>query len=182
MRLFGRKKKKERIPKTALVLVEEVASAMKVENLLSRAEISAKVVAPPPHLRKGCDLAVEFSIDDIASVERVLNHAHALGYEIAYLSSDDKPADIYRVKRFDDGRYLMVRCANMKITVDTETDKVVNVSGGGCPDVPSLTYYAVGKDVHEAGEVIERKAYSLCGYMLKRAFYRSREWLEEEKC
>lgn len=182
MRLFGRKKKKERTPKTALVLVEEVASAMKVENLLSRAEISAKVVAPPPHLRKGCDLAVEFSIDDIAGVERVLTHAHALVYEIAYLSSEDEPADIYRMKHFDNGRYLMVRCANMKITVDTETNRVVNVSGGGCPDVPSLTYYTVGKDVQEVGEVIEEKAYSLCGYMLKRAFCKSREWLEEERC
>jgi hypothetical protein len=181
MRLFGRKKK-DKISKTALILVEEVASAMKAENLLSRAGIRARVVAPPPHLRKGCDLAVEFSIDDVASVERVLNHAHALEYEIAYLSSGDKPADIYRMKHFDDGRYLMVRCANMKITVDTETNRVVNVSGGGCPDVPSLTYYAVGKDVHEAEEVIEKKAYSLCGYMLKRAFYESKEWLEEERC
>jgi hypothetical protein len=181
MRLFGRKKK-ERTSKTALVLVEDVASAMKAENLLSRVGISAKVVAPPPHLRKGCDLSVEFSIDDIASVERILRRAHDLSYEIAYLSSEDKPADIYRVKRFDNGKYLMVRCANMKITVDTETNRLVNVSGGGCPDVPSLTYYTVGKDVHEAEKVIEEKAYSLCGYMLKKAFYESKELLEAEKC
>jgi len=181
MRLLGRKKK-ERTPKTALILVEEVASAMKVENLLSREGISAKVVAPPLHLRKGCDLAVEFSIDDIARVERVLKRAHALRYEIAYLSSDDKPADIYRVKHFDNGKYVMVRCANMKITVDTETHKVVNVSGGGCPDVPSLAHHAVGKDVHQAKEVIEGKAYSLCGYMLKKALYKSRELLEEKGC
>lgn len=181
MWLFQRKKK-ERLSKAALILVEEVASAMKAENLLSRAGINAKTVAPPLRLRKGCDLAVEFSVDDIARVERALGRARNLRYEIAYLSSGDKPADIHRIKRFENGKYLMVRCANMKITVDTESDKVVNVSGGGCPDVPSLTYHIVGKELHEAGEVIEKQAYSLCGYMLKKAFHRSKELLEEDEC
>jgi hypothetical protein len=32
----------------------------------------------------------------------------------------------------------MIRAANMKLTVDKDTMVIVNISGGGCPDVPYL--------------------------------------------
>jgi hypothetical protein len=45
-----------------------------------------------------------------------------------------EPVDLFHTKDF--GNYLMVRAANMKITIAKEDLKIVNISGGGCPDVP----------------------------------------------
>ena len=53
------------------------------------------------------------------------------------------------------GEYLIVRAANMKRTVEKATGNIINVSGGGCPDVPCLV------PVHEIRQsisyVINRK-------------------------
>jgi hypothetical protein len=59
-----------------------------------------------------------------------------------------EPVSIFHVKDF--GEYLMVRAANMKITVDKRSLKIVNISGGGCPDVPYLAERLVGKTLTEA--------------------------------
>ncbi len=39
----------------------------------------------------------------------------------------------------------MVRAANMKLTIDKASRRIVNVSGGGCPDVPYLAQEMVGQ-------------------------------------
>ncbi|MDZ7761787.1 MAG: hypothetical protein U5L00_16225 [Desulfovermiculus sp.] len=44
----------------------------------------------------------------------------------------------------------MVRAANMKLTVDKETGVIVNISGGGCPDVPYLAREMIGKSLQKA--------------------------------
>jgi hypothetical protein len=77
-----------------------------------------------------------------------------------------KPLELYRAKDF--GRYLMVRAANMKITVDKETTKIVNISGGGCPDIPFLAQEMVGKTLSEAPEPV-MIGFSLCAYSLNMA-------------
>jgi hypothetical protein len=69
------------------------------------------------------------------------------------------------VRKKDFGQYLMVRAANMKMTVDKETKEIVNISGGGCPDVPHLANEMLGKRLRDApnpGEV----GFSLCAYSL----------------
>ena len=78
-----------------------------------------------------------------------------------------KPVDLFKVKELD--RYLMVRAANMKLTVDKETSIIVNVSGGGCPDVPYLAQEMVGKTLMEAPSPREI-GHTLCGYALQLAF------------
>ena len=45
-----------------------------------------------------------------------------------------EPVSLFHVQ--DYGDWFMVRAANMKITVERATGNIVNVSGGGCPDVP----------------------------------------------
>ena len=54
-----------------------------------------------------------------------------------------EPVSLFQTKDFGD--YLMIRAANMKLTVDKKTMMIVNVSGGGCPDVPFLAQEMVGK-------------------------------------
>jgi hypothetical protein len=63
----------------------------------------------------------------------------------------------------------MVRAANMKITVDRRDRRIVNVSGGGCPDVPYLAEMLVGKTLEEA-PAPRTLGRTLCGYALQLAF------------
>jgi hypothetical protein len=63
----------------------------------------------------------------------------------------------------------MIRAANMKLTIDKETLTIVNVSGGGCPDVPYLAQEMVGKSLFEASQPREI-GHTLCGYSLQLAY------------
>jgi len=69
----------------------------------------------------------------------------------------------------DFGKYLMVRAANMKLTIDKNSQIIVNISGGGCPDVPYLAKEMVGKHLYEAPDP-EDMGHTLCGYALKLAY------------
>ena len=61
----------------------------------------------------------------------------------------------------------MVRAANMKLTVDKETP-IVNISGGGCPDVPYLAREMVGKSLVRRPP--REIGHTLCGYALQLAY------------
>jgi hypothetical protein len=57
----------------------------------------------------------------------------------------------------------------MKLTIDKETLLLVNVSGGGCPDVPYLAREMVGRSLAEAPEP-RQIGHTLCGYALQLAY------------
>ena len=63
----------------------------------------------------------------------------------------------------------MVRAANMKLTFEKESQKIVNISGGGCSDVPYLAQEMIGKTLSEAPSPREI-GYTLCAYSLAIAF------------
>ena len=63
----------------------------------------------------------------------------------------------------------MVRAANMKITIEKKTRTIVNISGGGCPDVPFLADQLTGKTLEEAPKPKEI-GHTLCGYALQLAY------------
>ena len=75
--------------------------------------------------------------------------------------------DLFQTKDFGD--YLMVRAANMKITVARDSLRIVNISGGGCPDVPYLAQAMIGKSLAEAPRPREL-GHTLCGYALDLAY------------
>jgi hypothetical protein len=75
--------------------------------------------------------------------------------------------DLFQVKDFGD--FLMVRAANMKLTIEKKTQRIVNISGGGCPDVPFLAYEMVGKTLSESPRPLDI-GHTLCGYALGLAF------------
>ena len=77
------------------------------------------------------------------------------------------PVDLFQVKDF--GEYLMVRAANMKLTIDKDSLEIVNVSGGGCPDVPYLAREMVGKSLNGAPSP-RQIGHTLCGYALQLAY------------
>ena len=77
------------------------------------------------------------------------------------------PVDLFHTKDFGD--YLMVRAANMKITIAKADQRIVNISGGGCPDVPYLAQEMVGKILAEAPRPRDL-GHTLCGYALELAY------------
>ncbi|MEJ2739885.1 MAG: DUF3343 domain-containing protein [Dehalococcoidia bacterium] len=54
-----------------LVLFQEVQQAISAEKVLKAAGYLARLVAPPPELRKGCDLAVEINLVEQPGILRL---------------------------------------------------------------------------------------------------------------
>jgi len=156
-----------------LLIFDNTSEVIRAENILKSHGFNVKVVGPPPHVRKGCDLAIEFPIVETMGV---LNVLETKGLSpIDFLPSNDgnlKPVDLFHIK--DYGRFIMVRAANMKITVHKSSLIIVNISGGGCPDVPYLAACLVGKKINEAPEP-RTLGHTLCGYALQLAYDKIKE-------
>jgi len=159
-------------PDRGILVFEHTSEVIRAESTLKANGWEVRVMGPPPELRTGCDLVIEFPIIEELNILRTLRKKglrplHAVPVNSPLL----KPVDIFHVKDF--GHYLMVRAANMKLTVDKTSKVIVNVSGGGCPDVPYLAYQMVGKKLDEAPEPREI-GHTLCGYALQLAFDEAR--------
>ncbi len=177
MRFFKNFFKKEKAQaqkhSRGILIFENTSEVIKAENILKKYDYDIKVVGPPAHLRKGCDLAIEFPLVEAMGILTLLEkEGHP---PLDWFPSNDenlKPVDLFHVK--DYGNYLMVRAANMKITVHKSTLKIVNISGGGCPDVPYLAAMLVGKKLTEAPQP-KTLGHTLCGYALQLAYDKIKE-------
>jgi len=170
MPLFKRKQKTE-FEGGGLVLFSDVQDAMKAEKVLAGAGYLVKLVAPPPALRKGCDLAVAINLVEQPGIERVLKQNEAAYVNIAPLKKDTSEI-LEIVKITDFGRWVMVKAANMKLTFEKESGEIVNTSGGGCPDIPLLHADLVNKKLAEAPRPKDI-GFTLCALMLDRALEES---------
>jgi len=150
-----------------LVLFHTVEEAIAAEKILKEYKYEVKLVAPPPKLRKGCDLAVEINIVERAGVERLLQEKEASFLEILPLKGAEALLDIVKIKDFADA--CMVKAGNMKLTFDRNTGVILNISGGGCPDIPFLHISMLDKKLTEVSRPREN-GYTLCALMLDRAF------------
>lgn len=125
-------------------------------------------MGPPPEIQSGCDLVIEFPLIEELNILRELRHAGIHPLSVVPVTAPLlAPVDLFHVKDF--GAYMMVRAANMKITVDKKTLKIVNISGGGCPDVPFLAQQMVGKTLAESPKPRDL-GHTLCGYALQLAY------------
>lgn len=167
---FGKKRSKQEDVGEAvgIFLFDEVSAAIKAEAVLKTAGYEVELVSPPPHLRAGCDLAVAIPSMERLGAERALaeRDASARGWADTLEGTMDL-ADIVTTEDF--GEWVMVRAGNMKITVEKATGRIVNTSGGGCPDIPYLNLELVGATVSD-GRRPRDIGYTLCGLMLDRAF------------
>ena len=174
--LFKLKKetKKESLEGKGLIIFENTKDAMKAENIL-KGKYKIKVVAPPVEIREGCDLAIEYDLIDEVGIRRELekNNIEPLKF-ISLTDYSLKPLELIKIKEVDG--FVMVRCGNMKITLDKEGN-IVNISGGGCPDVPYLTLKLKGRNIKDIKEDETPKSlgYTLCAYTLNKAFEKARE-------
>ena len=172
MKWFKKEKKKHTSPKhetvtRGLLIFSNTGDVMRAEQVLKEEDFDIKVVSPPPQHRTGCDLCVEFPLVEELVITRLLKKVKLAPIDIVPVSSNgSKPLKLCRTKDF--GQYIMVRAANMKITVDKTNKKIVNISGGGCPDVPYLAYEMVGKSITGAPNPL-LIGHTLCAYALNTA-------------
>ena len=169
---FLKPKKEKRSPESGqdrgILVFEHTSEVIKAESVLKKAEWKIRVMGPPPEIRSGCDLVIEIPLIEELNILRSLEEAGASPLEIVPVSSPLlQPVNLFHNKDF--GKYLMIRAANMKLTIDKETLNIVNVSGGGCPDVPYLASEMVGRSLNEAPSPREI-GHTLCGYALQLAY------------
>jgi hypothetical protein len=156
------------VSERGMLVFEHTSEVIRAESLLKDAGIDVAVKGPPPQVRTGCDLAIEFPVISGLQVSAILEKAKIKPLQVLPLHDLSlEPVSLYHAKDFGD--FLMVRAANMKLTVDKRDLKIVNVSGGGCPDVPYLAERLVGKTLREAPEPRSLGS-TLCGYALQLAY------------
>ena len=151
-----------------LLVYENTSEVIRAEQVLKEAGWAVQVKGPPPEIRSGCDLVIEFPLIEELNILRTLEGAGLVPLQVAPVSGPLlEPVDLYQAVDF--GGHLMIRAANMKITLDKQTRVIVNVSGGGCPDVPYLAQEMVGRTLEQAPSPREL-GHTLCGYALELAF------------
>jgi hypothetical protein len=125
-RLFGSRYEK---PK-GILLYGTVQEVILVNKMLASQGFKVRLVAPPPEVRVGCDLAIEFDLIEQEAIETVLKQEDNVPQKM--VSTKEMLPDILKRSSFIeiDG-YLMCKAGNMKVTIENQEHIIVNISGGG---------------------------------------------------
>jgi hypothetical protein len=162
----------------ALVVFDYIYHAMRAKHVLEEAGFKLREVAPPVEYRTGCDLAIEVDATDVDAAENLLIEKDVLILDILFMPKGTQLTPVYLtklIKTVDYGDYVMVRCGNMKITYKKGAGTIVNISGGGCPDIPFLgIVIGQGPRPREIGKTI-------CAYTLEHAYNKALEIFEKSK-
>ena len=154
------------------LVFQHTGEVIRAERILREAGFAVEVKGPPPELRTGCDMIIVFDLMQEPLIRNALGAARLEPIQsVPMRDTLLEPVSLFHVQ--DYGDWFMVRAANMKITVERATGKIVNVSGGGCPDVPYLAALLTGQCIGEAEEP-RVKGQTLCSYSLQRAFEEAR--------
>jgi hypothetical protein len=153
---------------SGFLVFENTSEVIRAENILRKQGWDIRVMGPPPEIRKGCDLVIEFPLIEELRVRKVLEDAGLPPLQCVPVSGPLlSPVDLFRIKDFSG--YRMIQAANMKLTLDRQSLVIVNISGGGCPDVPYLAEQMVGRHLGEAPNPREI-GHTLCAYALQLAY------------
>jgi hypothetical protein len=151
-----------------ILVFEQTSEVIRAEGVLKAAGRPIRVMGPPPDLQTGCDLVIEFPLIEQLTIQRELENAGTPPLSVVPVTHPLlSPVDLFHAKDF--GSYWMVRAANMKITVAKDDMRIVNISGGGCPDVPYLAREMVGKTLSESPRPKDL-GHTLWGYALQLAY------------
>ena len=161
------KRKKPSFDGGGLVLFENVQEAMHAEKVVKKAGYAVKMVAPPPQLRKGCDLALEVNLVEKPGIERALDQGDVAYVDVIPLKIGTSEL-LQIVKVTDFGNWVMVKAGNMKLSFDKQSGIIVNCSGGGCPDIPYLHAELIGRKLTQVSRPRDI-GFTLCALMLDRA-------------
>ncbi len=161
------------------LLFQHTGDVIRAERVLRDAGLPAEIKGPPPQLRTGCDMVIVIPLMKEPAVRRALEEARLMPEGIVPISGE-MPEPVSLIKHKDFGPWIMVQAANVKITVEKAGGTIVNVSGGGCPDIPWLAGLMTGRNIRDAEEP-RISGQSLCSYALQKAFEEARRLLEAEK-
>jgi len=151
-----------------ILLYGSVQEVIQTNKMLETEGFQVRLVAPPPQVRVGCDLAIEFNLIEQEAIETIIRKEGSIPYKI--VSTKEMLPDILKRSLITeiDG-YIMCKAGNMKITIDKNGHRIVNISGGGCPDIPYVAEQLYNVKIEEARDPIEI-GNSLCSYMLQISF------------
>lgn len=150
-----------------IIIFEDVSQAIQAEKVIRNAGYEAKLIAPPPELRTGCDLALEINLIERTGIERLLKENDAAYKDIfPLMKGTAELCEVVKVTDYD--QWTMVKAGNMKLTFDKSSGTIVNISGGGCPDIPYLHAEMVDRQLTEA-PLPRELGFTLCAIMLNRA-------------
>ena len=136
---------------------------IRAERVLKNGGMRVRVMAPPPALRTGCDMVLVISLVYGFQAVAMLEAQRLAPLQMTPVGDMLlEPVSLFQTK--DYGEWLMMRAANMKLTVEKASGRIVNVSGGGCPDVPYMAAQLIGKNIREAD--MKEHGQTLCGYAL----------------
>lgn len=151
-----------------IFVFENTSEVIRAEKVLKDSGWKIRVMGPPPEIRTGCDLVIEFPLIEELTILRELERSGTDPIKAVPVTDPLlEPVNLFNITDF--GAFLMVRAANMKICIEKKSQRIVNISGGGCPDVPYLAWEMVGKTVSESPDPAFI-GHTLCGYALKLAF------------
>ena len=151
-----------------ILVFESTSDVIQAERVLKQAGWAIRVMGPPPEIQTGCDLVIEFPLIEELNLLREMKSADITVTQAVPVTAPLlEPVNLFHTLDFGD--YLMVQAANMKLTVSKKDFKIVNVSGGGCPDVPYLAQKMVGKTFSAAPRPRDL-GHTLCGYALDLAY------------
>ncbi len=151
-----------------IIIFQDVSQAIQAEKAIKGGGHEVKLIAPPPELRMGCDLALEINLVERNGIERLLKNKDATFIGIFPLMKGT--AELCEIVKVTDyGQWTMVKAGNMKLTFDNDSGIIVNISGGGCPDIPYLHAELVDKKLAETPRPKEL-GFTLCAVMLDLAF------------
>lgn len=174
----GRESENASSVEKGFLVFQHTGEVIRAERCLQSAGFPVEVKGPPPELRTGCDMVVTFPLMMESAVRRVLEKERLSPMTVVPVSGPMlEPVSLFRTKDFGD--WFMVQAANVKITVECSSGRIVNVSGGGCPDVPYLASLLVGESIAGAEEP-RVQGHTLCSYALQKAFLEARRlWRQE---
>jgi hypothetical protein len=148
----------------AFLVFANTGEVIRAERILRGGGMRVRVMAPPPALRTGCDMVLVISLMHGFRAVAMLDEQNLAPLQMTPAGEDLlEPVSLFQTK--DYGEWLMVRAANMKLTVEKASGRIVNVSGGGCPDVPYLAAQLIGKSIHET-VLAKEHGQTLCGFAL----------------
>ncbi|MDL2330250.1 DUF3343 domain-containing protein [Desulfosarcina sp. OttesenSCG-928-A07] len=148
----------------AFLVFSSTGEVIQAERVLKADGLPVRVMGPPPALRTGCDMVLMIPLIHGFRATAALEPHHLAPLQLIPVGEALlEPVSLFQTR--DYGKWLMVRAANMKLTVEKATGRIVNVSGGGCPDVPYLAAQLVGKTIDDA-DLAKTHGQTLCGYAL----------------
>ncbi len=170
---FFKKKQSDAPPaamRQGILVFSHTSEVIRAENILKEQGFNVEIKGPPAELHTGCDMVIVFDLILELTIYSILETNELTPLDIVALHNTAgvlEPVDLYHVT--DYGDWFMVRAANMKITLAKDTGIIVNISGGGCPDVPYLASRLIDTYIDDAEEP-RLYGKTLCSYALQKAF------------